>query len=93
LRKKRDERSQRPRLDAAAPSPWDECMADYTKREQNRADVHHMIEAGIAPPRFPMPRCNCGELARFEVNQYPRIDFYCAKHLPTDALEPRWRGR
>ena len=68
-------------------------MADYTKREQNRADVHHMIEAGIAPPRFPMPRCNCGELARFEVNQYPRIDFYCAKHLPTDALEPRWRGR
>lgn len=68
-------------------------MATQTRREQNRADIARMIEAGIKPPRFPMPRCECGELARFEVNQYPKIDFYCAKRLPTDALEPQWRGR
>lgn len=68
-------------------------MADYTKREQSHEELHRVIEAGIAPPRFPMPRCECGELARFEVNQYPKIDFYCAKHLPTDALEPQRRER
>ena len=61
-------------------------MADYTKREQNRADIAHMIEAGIAPPRYPMPKCECGEPATFEVNRWPKIDFYCTKHLPADAF-------
>ncbi len=61
-------------------------MANYTKREQNRADIAGMIEAGIAPPKPKPLLCHCGELARFEVNRFSRIDFYCDRHLPADAL-------
>ena len=80
MRRKRDERSQRPLLDAAAPSPWDEYMADYTKSEQNRADIARMIEAGIKPPRFPMPRCECGELAKVHVSTCMGDWLYCDAH-------------
>lgn len=43
-------------------------MANYTKREENRADVARMIEAGITPARAAMPRCECGELAKLHVH-------------------------
>ena len=49
-------------------------MADYTKREQNRADIHRIAEAGLAPPKFPTPRCECGAPAAFEVNRWPKVD-------------------
>jgi hypothetical protein len=62
-------------------------MANYTKREQNRADIHRMIEAGIAPPKYPMPRCGCG--ARATIGAYTKRGtfHFCAEHAAkADAL-------
>ena len=55
-------------------------MADYTKREQSRADIHHMIEAGIGPPKFPMPRCECGEPATIAAYTKRGVFHFCAEH-------------
>ena len=62
-------------------------MANYTKREQNRADIAAMIEAGIAPPRYPMPRCECGELAAVHLSAHKGHWFFCEAHrAKADAL-------
>jgi hypothetical protein len=55
-------------------------MANYTKREQNRADIAHMIEAGITPPRYPMPRCHCGALATIGAYTKRGVFHFCAEH-------------
>ncbi len=54
-------------------------MADYTKREQSRADIHRMIEAGM-PPRRAMPKCECGAPAKLHVSTRKGHWFYCDRH-------------
>jgi len=55
-------------------------MANYTKREQNRADIITGIEAGLPPLPEP-PRCRVyGAPAAIEVNRRPRVEFFCGAH-------------
>jgi hypothetical protein len=73
-------------------------MANYTKHEQNRADLILGLEAGLAPPKFPMPKCACGAPARWESNHYPRVEWFCNEHLPVDLKQvivnsPLYAGR
>ena len=36
-------------------------MANYTKREERRSEMHRMIEdEALRPNRYLMPRCACG---------------------------------
>jgi hypothetical protein len=67
-------------------------MADYTKREASKAEVARFAESW-APKEWKPPRCYCGELATLEVNLHTSVTFYCATHLPADALQPRARKR
>ena len=60
-------------------------MADYTKREASKAEVARFAESW-APEVWKPPRCHCGAPATFEVNLHVRVDFYCTKHLPADAI-------
>ena len=62
-------------------------MADYSKREQNRADIHRIAEEGIAPPKFPMPRCHCGELATIGAYTKRGAFHFCEAHrAEADAI-------
>jgi hypothetical protein len=56
-------------------------MANYTNREENRADIARMIEAGIEPPRFPMPRCEiCGDPAAVCAYPFRGNYYFCDAH-------------
>jgi hypothetical protein len=59
-------------------------MANYTKREQNRADLILGLEAGLRPPRSPMPTCACGVPAKWASGQKGATVYFCNEHLPAD---------
>jgi hypothetical protein len=62
-------------------------MADYTKREQNRADLILGLEAGLRPPKFAMPTCVCGAPAKWASDQKGTTLYFCNEHLPADLRE------
>ena len=73
-------------------------MANYTKREQNRADVIRGVEAGLPPPKYPMPTCACGAPAKWASHEGMVNRYYCVEHLPSDMREviansPLYSGR
>jgi hypothetical protein len=72
-------------------------MANYTTREQNRAELILGLEAGLRPPKFPMPTCACGAPAKWS-HLKSGNSYYCNTHLPPDMREtivnsPLYAGR
>lgn len=62
-------------------------MGDHSKREKSRQNVIEALDCALAS-EVRMPRCHCGAPAKYEVNRGTAgIEFYCAEHLPPDALE------
>lgn len=55
-------------------------MADYSKRDRSREELHRFIEAGIAPSKYPMPRCECGALATIGAYTKRGVFHFCAEH-------------
>ena len=65
-------------------------MADYTKREPNRPDIHLMVEADISPPKFPAPTCECGAPATIGVYIKRGVFHFCATHA--EEADKRFAG-
>jgi hypothetical protein len=49
-------------------------MANYTKREESRAELILGLEAGRRAPKLPMPTCACGALARWASHLISKTD-------------------
>ena len=64
-------------------------MANYTKREQNRAEIAAMLEIGLKPR--PEPRlCHCGEVAIVGVYTRRGNFYFCEAHrAEADAVFER----
>jgi hypothetical protein len=60
-------------------------MGDKIRRTADNKVIDHRFE-DWTPKVWNPPHCHCGVQATFEVNRWPKIDFYCTKHLPADAL-------
>jgi hypothetical protein len=74
-------------------------MANYTKREERRAEMLRALEDGTPRPvRYPMPTCACGALVKVASDQKGRTLYFCVEHTPPDILEmivssPLYGGR
>jgi hypothetical protein len=62
-------------------------MANYTRREEGRAELILGVEAGLPPPKFPMPTCACGAPAKWASHLKSGNSYYCNEHTPPDMRE------
>jgi len=65
--------------------------ANYTKRDERRAETIRTIQQWVAlgcppPTLWSATCCICGGVATLEVNKFAGVKFYCEADLPTDAL-------
>lgn len=54
-------------------------MANYTKREESRATMAELLDAGLRP-RIELPRCHCGALAAVCAYTQKGNFYFCAEH-------------
>jgi hypothetical protein len=74
-------------------------MANYIKQEERRAELQRMIDAGgLAPRRYPMPKCASGADALVASDQRGGTVYFCREHTPPDIRKmfqnsPLYAGR
>jgi hypothetical protein len=101
ITKERAFRNWRPHLQGQHLGQQMTRMANYTKRDEGHAGIARMMDAGIAPLRFPPPPCEiCGAPAVVSAYTFTRAHHFCEAHReeankmfglggPTDDLRTR----